>query len=146
MLNNELCWNYGVLATGLWGIPGPGSGPCGSRVDWGGWDGHKHTGFTIPQLFDPRDQTGDYEQQLSFRPQRIHRSRIIFLPLPSSTSKTPALSGSVCNASAEVTLCYSSVRKRWPLFEIPIKFKLTSCVPMWNGRSGAATQTLEEDV
>lgn len=32
-----------------------------------GLDGHKHTGFTIPQLFDPRDQTGDYEQQLSFR-------------------------------------------------------------------------------
>lgn len=71
---------------------------------------------------------------------------IFFLPLPSSTSKTPALSGSVCNSGAEVTPCYSSVRKRWPLFEIPIKFKLTSCVPMWNGGSGAATQTLEEDV
>lgn len=69
-----------------------------------------------------------------------------FSPLPSSKSKTPALSGSVCNAGAEVTLCYSSVRKRCPLFEIPIKFKLTSCVPMWNGGSGAATQTLEEDV
>lgn len=24
-------------------------------------------GFMIPQLFDPRDQTSDYEQQLSFR-------------------------------------------------------------------------------
>ena len=31
-------------------------------------------------------------------------------------------------------------------FEFPIKFLLAACVPMWNGGSGAATQTLEEDV
>lgn len=42
MLNNELCWNYGVPAARLWGIPGPGSGPCGSKVKRGGarvWGG-----------------------------------------------------------------------------------------------------------